>query len=342
MMKNAITRNSLRLACAFAALAGASRGQAAEKPLTGQALADRYAACWQQFNNAQWDEFVKCYGPGTVSVAPGQPTAKGGPDIVDKHAKPIKTAMPDVSGELQLVVVSGRNAATVALMRGTHMGPLATPAGEIPPTRKRVGQLVAHAIESGPSALASKEWFVQDGGNLMAQLGLSKAPGRPALEKGAAERPVVVATGSAAEKANLATARKAYALFDRHDKKIGELLASDVVDHDQTVPADVHGHDAVAEHMAGLWAMSSNAKLATPVLFAAGDYTVAIGRITGKNDGDMPAMGLKKTGKAFNLDFVEFIRWKDGKIAEQWPFINSMQMAMQLGLIPPPSTTAQK
>ena len=141
---------------------------------------------------------------------------------------------------------------------------------------------------------------------------------------------------SATEKANLAAAKKAYALFNKHDKKLAEVFTADVVDHDQTVPTDVKGVEAEMEHNSAFWKMASNVKCLTPVLFAAGDYTVAIGQIAGTNDGDMPAMGLKKTGKAFKVDFIEVIRWQDGKVVEEWPFFNGMQLAEQLGLLPPP------
>ncbi|HXI59607.1 MAG TPA: ester cyclase [Polyangia bacterium] len=340
-MTKVITSYLLPRVAAFATLGvlvGAGGQASAEGTLTGKALADRYSQCWQNFNEANWDEFLKCYGPGTPSVAPGMLPAKGGKAIVDKHAKTFRAALPDVIGELQLLVVSGRNAATIALMHGTHTGPLASPAGDIPPTNKRLGQVVAHSIESGPGAIASKEWFIQDGATFMAQLGLSKNPARAAIDKmptAIAGGPVVVATGSAVEKSNLAAAKKAYALFNRHDKKLAETASPDIVDHDQTSPADITGVAAEMDHTAALWQMSSNVKCATPILFAAGDYTVAIGQLVGKNDGDAPAMGLKKTGKSFSLDFIEFVRWKDGKAVELWPFLNSMQLAMELGLMPP-------
>jgi predicted ester cyclase len=347
-MTKVITRYLLPRVAAFATLGllvGAGGPVSAEGAPTGKALADRYSQCWQNFNEANWDEFLKCYGPATPSVAPGMLPAKGGKAIVDKHAKTFRAALPDVIGELQLMVVNGRNAATIALMHGTHTGPLASPAGDIPPTNKRLGQVVAHSIESGPGAIASKEWFIQDGATFMAQLGLSKNPARGAVDKmptAIAGSPVVVATGSAVEKSNLAAARKAYALFNRHDKKLAETASPDIVDHDQTAPADITGVAAEMDHTVALWQMSSNVRCTTPILFAAGDYTVAIGQLLGKNDGDAPAMGLKKTGKSFGLDYIEFIRWKDGKAVELWPFVNSMQLAMELGLMPPPAAHAQK
>jgi ketosteroid isomerase-like protein len=180
-------RNSLRFVAVLAILHVGGTA-AADKTVTGQALADKYAACWQLFNQAQWEEFSKCYAPGTVSTAPGLPPARGAAAIVDKHAR----------------------------------------------------------------------------------------------------------------------------------------------------PADFKGKAAEREHLEGFWKMSSNVKCTTPVLFAAGDYTVAIGKFTGKNDGDVPAMGLKKTGKTFAVDYIEFIRWQDGKAVEMWPFMDGAQLAEQLGLIPAP------
>jgi predicted ester cyclase len=314
-------------------LAGAGTSAAAEK-LTGQALAERYAECWKLFNTKNWDEFGKCYTKDAVSVTPGLPAAKGAAEILAKHSQPLATAFPDIAGELQLTLASGRNAVTIALLRGTHTGPLAGPAGAIPATNKKIGLLGAHAIESGSAHVAAKEWFVQDSGTMMAQLGLSKQPARAALQKGWAERPVVIATGSAQEKANLAAARKAYALFNKHDKGLFDAFAEDARKSDAATPSDLAGRAAIAATIESFWQMASRGKLETTVMFAAGDYVAVIGKFAGTHDGDLP---VKRTGKKFTLDLIEITRWKDGKVVELWPFYDGMQLAMQLGLMPPPA-----
>jgi predicted ester cyclase len=328
------TGSVLSLALALGTMAAPALASA--ETLKDKALVDRYGECWQLFNKKSWDEFSKCYGKDSVSTAPGLPPAKGAAQIIEKHAKPLATAMPDVAGEWQLTLAAGNRVFTVALMRGTHTGPLAGPAGTIPATNKKFGQLVVHGIESGPAAVASKEWFIQDSGTFLAQLGLSKAPARAALTKGAAERPVVIATGSATEKANLAAAKKAYQRFNKQDKALFDLFADDVIQSDQTMPADIKGKEANVEAVKGFWGMSSKGKLDMPIIYAAGDYVVAVGHYSGTNDGDHPGMGLKKTGKKFNLDTVEITKWRDGKVVELWPFIDGMQLAMQLGLVPTP------
>jgi predicted ester cyclase len=317
-------------------------GAQAAPALTGQALVDRYRACWTLFNQKSWDEFARCYAPDARSMAPGLPEARGGKQILEKHARSIAAAFPDITGEQQLIVADGKRLMSVTLMRGTHTGPLAGPGGTIPATGKKIGLLAAHGIESGGGAVAGREWYVQDGGTMMGQLGVSPAPSRPPLARGADGPTVVVATGSAQEKANLAAARKMYAAFNAHDKAMADLFTDDVVDRNPAVPTDVAGKQAVAAFIAGFWQMSSDVRISTPAMWAAGDYVVTVGSFAGVNDGAMPGMGLPRTGKKFKVDIIEIGRWKDGKLAELWPFFNGAQLAGQLGLMPPPPPVTAK
>lgn len=321
----------------------APRAARAAKPLEGQALADNYLACWDHFNKRQWDEFAKCYDASSSSVAPGLPPAKGGQAIIESHSKPIAAAMPDVAGDIQLMLVSGRKAATVAFFHGTQTGPLKGPAGDIPATNKKIGQVVVHSIESGPGGIATKEWFIQDSGTMLAQLGVMKIPARAPLAKGWAERPVVVvAMNSKTEKQNLAALKKGYTAFNARNAS-GDVFADDVVDHDQAAPGDLVGKAAVVQFVEGLQKMSSNIAIKAQSSFAAGDYTVSINVCSGTNDGEMPVLGITKaTKKPFKVDLIEVSRWQDGKIKDFWPFINGSQLAVQLGLMPAPPPMAAK
>ena len=59
-----------------------------------------------------------------------------------------------------------------------------TPMGEMPATGKKVGMQVAHAVHfTDDGKTADKEWFYQDNGELMGQLGVSKAPARAMVDK---------------------------------------------------------------------------------------------------------------------------------------------------------------
>jgi predicted ester cyclase len=71
-------------------------------------------------------------------------------------------------------------------------------------------------------------------------------------------------------------------------------------------------------------------------VFAAGDFTFAAGRVTGTNDGPMPAFGIDRTGRKLDVGFVEVIQWRDGKAVHSWPIMDQAEVARQLGLAEPP------
>jgi predicted ester cyclase len=311
------------------------------KPLEGQALVDAYTSCWGHFNKRAWDDFKGCYAKDAFSTSSGLPDGHG-PGSVEVHAKPFVAAFPDVAGAQQLILASGSTVASITLITGTNSGPLKTPAGELPPTGKKFGQLVAHVVQSGDGATAKREWLVNDNGTLMAQLGVAKMPARPAILSGVAKPVVVVATGSAAEKQNLASAKKMYGHFNARDKRMMDVLADNVIDANPAVPADVVGKDAVAGFINGFWGMSSNVRFETSQQFAAGDYVVTVASFGGVNDGDHPGMGLKKTGKRFKTAIIEITKWQDGKVVQLWPFFDGADLARQLGLVPPPPAQAAR
>jgi len=61
-----------------------------------------------------------------------------GPDGFREWVEPFVRAMPDARTEVTRVVDGGEWVATEHTGRGTHTGPLATPAGEVPPTGRAV------------------------------------------------------------------------------------------------------------------------------------------------------------------------------------------------------------
>ena len=80
----------------------------------------------------------------------------------------------------------------------------------------------------------------------------------------------------------------------------------------------------------------SDLKVTPDEAWGAGDYTVVRGHMRGTNDGAVQEMGLTKTGKAIDMGFLEIIRWKGGKAKQVWVFMNTMEMAQQLGLLGEP------
>jgi ketosteroid isomerase-like protein len=309
-------------------------------PATSAERAKGYGDCWAAFNAKDWAKFAQCYAEGATSeqVDSGMPVFVGRNDIVEKGAKSYAAESPDQTGELELVLVNGNNGAAVALLKGTNTGPLMTPGGEMPATKKKFGLLVGQAVEfSEDGRSVAHDRFYVDGGTFMGQLGLAKMPHRKALEKGAAEKPVVIATGSDVEKANLAAAPKMLEAFNKHDLPgLVALMADDVTFSEASSPADLVGKKAVEKSYKSMFKAFSDVQLQVARAWAAGDYVVSEGTLVGTNDGVMPPMINKPTGKHVSSRYLEIDKVASGKLKNIWIFDNGMAFAMQLGLVPPP------
>lgn len=312
----------------------------ASAPLTPEQIFKRYSDCWGHFNAKNWDAFSLCYAPNPTSVwfDSGMPAATTRADIIEKQAKPFAAAFPDVTGTLQLTLANSNTVLGLAIMRGTHEGPLQTPMGAIPPTHKQIGILVGHMVTFDAAGQVTHESFVQDMGTMLAQLGLSPAPARPASVQDWAERPNVPATGGDVERANLERTKQLYELFNAHDPKFVDMLAPDVTDHNQSLPSDLVGPAAVGQLLNGFFTAFSDVRGRDITSWAAGDYVVAAYHFVGTNDGPMPAFGIATpTHKTFDVQMLEVTHWRDGKVQAIWPLFNGAALGAQLGLAPPPA-----
>ncbi|HKY41436.1 MAG TPA: ester cyclase [Polyangiaceae bacterium] len=319
---------------------------AAPPPATAEERTKLYKDCWAQFNTRDWAKFQGCFAENATSeqVDFGQPALIGRANIVDKSAKLFASAFPDLTGEHQLTVVSGNDILSVALLKGTHKGPLPGPAGEIAPTNKKIGYLVMHHITlTADGRAVARERFIYDGGTFMSQLGQSPAPSRKVLEQGWAEKPSLVSSGSDAEKANVAALGAWTAALNKHDPAaLGALQTDDIVFSDQTSPADKVGKKEVQKSHEEMFKAFPDLKVEQTGAWAAGDYVVSAGRFSGTNTGDMPSVKLKKTGKAVSVEYYMVTKLAGGKVKNIWLFSNGIAFAGQLGILPPPKAGPAK
>jgi predicted ester cyclase len=300
-------------------------------------LAAWYRDCWSQWNAQAWDKFGPCYDEKAVSELPGTPSTNGRAAIV-ASAKETRTPWPDLSGELELVLVNGKYIFGVALLRGTHTAPFKLPTMEIPASNKKFGYLFAHLVEVNDQGKVVHEWGFFDTGTLMGQLGVNPNPHRPAIGEGWAEKPTVVAKNDATEKANLDVYMKMIEAYNAHDAKaMGALFADELVWSETGWPVD-QDKKALTKNLESMWKGFSDAKLTPGLSFAAGDYVLGVNTLSGTNDGVSKEMGLNKTGKKMELSTLEVDQYKDGKLVKGWLFYDGGQVAMQLGLgaAPPP------
>jgi predicted ester cyclase len=308
-------------------------------PKTPDEMAARYQECWGLWNDAKWDAFKACYTSDAVSSQPGAGMPDfNGADAIVADSQNQRNAFPDTKGELQLVLQNGNHTVGIAVLSGTNTGPMKGPSGDMKPTNKKMSVLFGHVIEFNDQSAATKEWAYWDMANMLEQLGVLKMPGRKAAKAWAKAPEVVIAKNDDAEKANVAVFQAAVDAFNKHDAKaFGDTLDKKVEWVDIGSPKDTDMKGAVADAKS-FWKGFSDVKISPDQMWGAGDYAVMIGTIGGTNDGDLPAMKVKKTGKAFTSPFLHVVKISNGKISKSWIFYQTMGFAQQLGLMPAPAS----
>lgn len=324
-----------------------AKKEEAVKPLEGQALASLYTSCWASYSEGAWDKFGQCYAEDAAStfLDSGQPVLKGRAAVV-ANIKQERPAFPDIQGTPEIVLVNGRQVATIGFVAGTNKGEMKSPDGKSSPaTNKPMALHMFHAVTFNDKNQVTQETVVQDLATVMGQLGQmgEGAKVRPASAKAMEGSPtIVIAKNDATEKANIAAVTKQWADFSKEDlKAIEASFTDDAVESDQGDPEDRVGKKAVMDSAKRFLAGFGDLKADCQYL-AAGDYVASTCKVSATNDGDMPTMGLKKTGKTVTMNVIEVSKLKEGKISNVWRFYNGMAMAQQLGLIPEQPAAAAK
>ena len=308
----------------------------APTPATGEVRAQRYTACWDQFNNKAWDQFQNCYAENAVSenIDSSAPPVTGRAALVDAAKKEVDQ-YPDRRGEVKMVLTNGTRLAGVALFHGTNTGPMPGPDGKpTPATNKKFGLLIGHYFETDAIAgQATRESVYVEEGTFAGQLGLGPQGGRPAMSPDGAAPLIVVARNDAKETANVATVRAMMEAGNKHDFAAMEsFMADDYKLIEVGQPKDLDKKSAIAASKQFLGAFKDMQATAIDV-WAAGDYVVIVGRINGTNTGPMPEMGIMKaTNKKVTGRFLEICKIENGKVKEDWLFYNTASFAAQLGL----------
>lgn len=319
------------------AVAEAKKEELKAVPLTAEQKVKAYQEGWAAFNAKDFAKFQAVWAENAQSeMLDMGPPLTGPAAITETGAKGFANGFPDATGEAQLTLVNGNNVVGVVLLRGTNTGTYVSPLGPVPSTGKKIGFLAAHAIELNDQGKVVKEVMAYDGGTVAGQLGLMPMPHRKVLETGWSEKPVVVASGSEVEKGNLAAFNKGVEGFNKHDAAAAlAAAADDVVFSKQSGPADLTGKKEVQKGLEESFKAFPDVKLDVKSAWSAGDYVVSTGTWSGTNTGDMPAMKMKKTGKAVSVHYVEIDKFVGGKTKNMWLFMNGAAAASQLGLLPP-------
>jgi predicted ester cyclase len=79
-----------------------------------------------------------------------------------------------------------------------------------------------------------------------------------------------------------------------------------------------------------MWGGFSDLRRTPDRTWAAGEYVIGTGRLSGTNDGAVPSLGLDKTGRKLDVTYVEIVHFSAEKWAESWLFYNGAAVATQL------------
>ena len=127
--------------------------------------------------------------------------------------------------------------------------------------------------------------------------------------------------------------------FNAHDiKGFADVLADDVA---FKAPGGVQGRGkkACAESYGAWFEAFPDAHVEVHRVHFSGDVAVEEGTFTGTHNGILhgPAGDVPPTGRPVSIDYVNVLRFKDGKHVSFSLTFDRLAMLEQLGLIPPPA-----
>jgi steroid delta-isomerase-like uncharacterized protein len=117
--------------------------------------------------------------------------------------------------------------------------------------------------------------------------------------------------------------------------KLDELVADDVVDHEEGLPGQPEGKEGVAFFVNAMRGAFSDMKATIDPSVEGGDMAAARVTLTGKHTGEW--MGIPASDKSFEIEGIDIIRIEDGKCAEHWGVTDNLALMMQIGAIPEPA-----
>ena len=127
---------------------------------------------FEAFNRHDVDAFAAFYTPDALIHDPQYPEPLKGRDAIRRDIADFLAAFPDLNFTLKTVVESGDTVAFEGAGKGTHKGPMASPAGEIPATNRPMEFRFAAFLRVNGQGLIAEERRYFDMAGMMQQLGL--------------------------------------------------------------------------------------------------------------------------------------------------------------------------
>lgn len=126
------------------------------------------------YNDKDWDAVKRAVSPNFVYDEVATHRVARGVDDVLALWQGWAAAFPDSRGSFEAAHVAGNTVVVEVTWRGTHTGPLKTPGGDIPATRKSIEMRACQIVDvADGKAQRIRQYF--DMATMLAQLGISSA-----------------------------------------------------------------------------------------------------------------------------------------------------------------------
>jgi steroid delta-isomerase-like uncharacterized protein len=141
------------------------------------------------------------------------------------------------------------------------------------------------------------------------------------------------------------TARFTAAWNECDTQAMGELVSGDVVWADPAMPAPARGAAAVQEFMRTSFRAFPDLRFGEPEppsLAICGEVVFWAWYMEGTHRGPIDPPGFAPTGRRMRVEGVDRWEMRDGRIARYRAYYDMNDLARQLGIVPPPGSTAER
>ena len=112
---------------------------------------------------------------------------------------------------------------------------------------------------------------------------------------------------------------------------LAEVIAKDSIDHTAR-PDEPQGLAGVRQTMLWLGTVFSDQRWEIHQVIGEGETVLVYCTFHGRHTGDL--MGIPPTNREVAMDYVQILRFQDGKAAERWGVRDDMALMRQLGVLP--------
>src|SRR6266849_7802363 len=133
---------------------------------------------------------------------------------------------------------------------------------------------------------------------------------------------------------NKALVKKAYEWFNSNNwDSLATIITADYIEHDPD-QGQKPGFDVLKAQFGQYYTTFPDMKMELKDIAAEGDRVMTRVVVTGTMKGKMGE--APPNGKKMDVEMLEELRIKDGKMVERWGVFDAMKMMTQLGMMPPP------